>query len=240
MPNGLPNPPSEKPAWWETPFQGLIRLSDFLLPKTISLGAEDLRIARSVYTALILMEVAALFMAAINFATGTPFLPWFIVGIAILSWGTPLLHARTTSLFWTSQYITLLAFTLLSVCTAFNGGLVSSTRAWFGAVLLFTAYVQGARSAAFWMGAMALELIAWAVLHRLGFSLPNLENPEDTVLVAPLDYGLSLLLIFLLAKAFHSVFKAYALQLEESRASLAAQSRLLIEAKEKAEAANQA
>ncbi len=232
--------PGKPPAWYDKPFAGLIRLSDALMPKTISLGGEELRIARSVYTALILLAVAGLVMAAVNFVSGTPLLPWVILGIVLTGAAAPVLHARTRSLFWTSQSITLLAFILLAVCTAFNGGLVSSARAWFGAVLLFTAYVQGARSAAFWLGAMVLELGVWAVLTRMGISLPNLESPESAALVAPLDYGISLLLIFLLAKAFHSVFAAYARQLEESKAHLAEQSRQLREAKERAEAATQA
>lgn len=229
-----------RPIWYEKPFLWLIRLSDALMPKTLSLSGGELRVARSVYTALILLQVAGLVMAGVNFASGTPLLPWVILGIVMIGAGAPELHARTRSLYWTSQSITLLAFVLLAVCAAFNGGLVSSARAWFGAVLLFTAYVQGAKSAAFWLGIMALELCVWAVLTRLGISLPNLESPESRALVAPLDYGISLLLIFLLAKAFHAVFDAYARQLEESKARLAAQSRQLLEAKEKAEAATQA
>ena len=216
----------------------LFRLVDKLIPASIRIGGdEELRNARTVYSALILVMLNDLAFGLLGLVQGDKVLPWIVLGTGLLAAFTPWLHRRSGSLRLSATWIALLCTAMLSSVGLLSGGMQSSTIVWFGALAVFILVTLGSPAATIWAGGMAAASLClwWSTVN--GHTLPDFENPETKVISWAISFPAGLFLIILLLKGFFEAHRQAISNMERQARNLGDQAAELGRAKALAETA---
>ncbi len=218
---------------------GLFFAVDRLMPVWERRGSEyDLRNARIVYIALVLLLANALGFGLLGIYQGDQVLPWIVLGSGLACMITPELHKRTRSVRWAAAWIGFLGTCTLMFTGILSGGMHSTSNVWFGALAAFILVTQGTRVALGWavlLSAYAL-IVWWLPAH--GVALPDFENPADKAFSWALSFPASLALTLSLLHGFFEAHHRAIVNLDEQTRKLRQQSLELGQAKNAAEAAS--
>ncbi len=217
----------------------LFKLVDRFIPKKEWNGSEEnIRNARIVYGAFLLIFVNDILFCTLGFIQHDRVLPWIVLICGILMGLTPLYHKYYGSLNAAGLWISGVCTAMLLSTSLLSGGMHSSSQVWFGALIVFVMVTQGSKPALILTGVIGLETLTVWWLSAHGVVFPDYENPVDKAISWSLSFSASLFLVVCILHGFFETHRHAIRNLDRQTKTLLIQTKELGQAKFEAEAAS--
>lgn len=215
------------------------RLVDSFIPtKEWNSSEENIRNARIVYGAFILILGNDILFCTLGFIQHDRVLPWIVLVCGILMGLTPLYHKYYGNLSAAGLWISAVCTVMLLSTSLLSGGMYSSSQVWYGALIVFVMVTQGSKSALILTGVIGLETLTVWWLSAHGIVFPDYENPADKAISWSLSFPASLFLVVCLLHGFFEAHRHAIRNLDRQTKTLLIQTKELGQAKFEAEAAS--
>jgi signal transduction histidine kinase len=214
--------------------RSLNALVEWFLPPALRGGSPDtIRRAKLCIAYNLAVPVWAPAFAVLLWRLGYPVIGAIIFGASLLTPLPLLVLRRTGSLVLTGNVIASIMSVVTVVCTWLEGGLGAPGVFWFPLIPILAMLIAGRRTGITWTAFLVLVLLAFYVLHRLGYGHTVGIAPDALALLHTSLGASATIVAFVLASLFESL-KADALDHLETA------NRALALARDQAEAATRA